>query len=1330
MGSFAHIGSDERNGVKYKYVGFDGGISINPAGIDARGDGLKYYFAEDGSDHFFRIEGIGIDMMLPGNVSEEKAALLFSGYLSVKEGGDDGVEYAGNVAFGLPKLNISGSAGMRYIPQTPAFLVDIGLSLSSPIPIASTGLGIYGFEALFGKHFVISKSKVELPEEAPWFEVYKKPERGINLDKFANVPGTSLGAGVLLGTTVDSGFTHSGRLFFLLSLPGIFFLEGEAQILKKRTGFASQSTPPFYAFLAITSSSVEAALGVDYKMPGSGDIAQIKGAMELGFFFGNSTGWYLNIGRETPENKRVQAKLIRIINRAYFYLMISSSGIRVGAGAGMDFDRKFGPVKVKIKAYLDVAGRISFRPLQIGGSIQAGIEGSVKIFGVGIGISAHFGLSVDAPKPFIISGEVRVCVKLIFKKKCVNVKFKWVLNEQLNVAELPLLESGSVSAVNVHTGETYPVAFDIGASDDHVIPLDSYVDIEFKHAVNPLETADEIGGIVETPIYKEVLPPKKSRAPQVTYDFRVKSIALSPNNVFDIPGGNVPSGAKIGFWQWNAPGHYTKVRLLSLSPLSFMNNGVLNGPSWSSDYAVTNMNCVGTTIDEICVNIGGGRKNALLPAESLAVFDGVGFLLSSGLSGVLDGSLSYHSGQALTLYFSVPTAVANLTLLTETDRLTVKYYERVSTGLEYEDVLIQIEDYEGPLSEIALSYENPENPIQKIVIETGACNVDVRGGANPNDLPCSEQILADLMGLLNGLHKGGKSFPSTAMNVRTVKWTALLYKYLLGDTFNICNDSRECTGKAKLLTKLIKMLPKVTVQYIPLERYYGMYEIDIPGCIKFKVKIFLSNKYQKAIDCFECLEVIKDISTNELIFKGQASVLKETISVPFEGCITYEVPHSTYGESENCINQLLSLCYQSLEDFQYNELVTATNSLNNAGDDINILTGSVGQVIWQPNTEYTVNVMTETKVYKDGSVLLQTFQESHDIKFRTEGPPGFFHQFFDETNLHPQYAALPEELRDKFKQRTLIHYIDFATSYPNADGNLINAKPIFYQNVELGLYFERAYVRTMYNGDYRLTLKIKDPSKSGAESDVLFGEWVPGPVVESTETTVINEMLGQVDCLQVNTVQNNSQGAIFVQDLKPLKCYTAIFNATKGVKEREVHRYVFETSRYASLTEMVNSYQIEDEDGLSTSALFIVEKDWGNITIPTGNNEDVLAYEQALVGVLGLSDLPPATTTEFLLLKSGNNIVAVLVRNPEPFNNPRMPVSVLEQGIDLTVNGTSLTSKIVSKDSSAILFLGGGSFPTDGLMSITATFRYKAYNPDTQMYEDKATESISFTKQF
>ena len=173
-----HIGSDERNGLKYKYVGFDGGISINPGGVDARGDGIKYYFSDDGTDFFFRIEGIGIDLILPGNVSEDKAALILSGYLAVREGGEYGVEYAGSVAFALPKLNISGSAGMRYIPQEPAFLVDVGLELANPIPIGSTGMGIYGFEALFGRHFVVSKEEAGMSADSPWYEYFKKPERG------------------------------------------------------------------------------------------------------------------------------------------------------------------------------------------------------------------------------------------------------------------------------------------------------------------------------------------------------------------------------------------------------------------------------------------------------------------------------------------------------------------------------------------------------------------------------------------------------------------------------------------------------------------------------------------------------------------------------------------------------------------------------------------------------------------------------------------------------------------------------------------------------------------------------------------------------------------------------------------------------------------------------------------------------------------------------------------------------------------------------------------------------------------------------------------------
>ena len=642
--------------------------------------------------------------------------------------------------------------------------------------------------------------------------ILKNRSGGINPPKFYPIGGTSLGAGALLGTSGDSGFTHSGRLFFLLSLPGMFLLEGEAQILKKRTGFASPNTPPFYAFIMITDSSIEAALGVDYKMPASGstkgDIAEVTGALELGFFFGNSNGWYLNIGRDLPETKRVNAKLLRIINRAYFYLMLSASGIRTGAGAGLDFDKKFGPARVKVKAYLDLAARISVHPLQIGGSIQAGIEGSVKIFGVGVGISAHFGLSVDAPKPFIISGEVRVCVRIIIKK-CANVPFKWEFNSDLNVVEIPLLEADSVNAMNVHTGETFPVEFDTG-SFSAVIPMDSFVDIEFKRAVNPLETTELIGGVAETPKYKELLPPKKARAPQLTYEFNVVSVELLPNDVFNIPGAEVPDGAKIGFWQWNAPGHYTKIRLLSLSPLSFMSSGVPNGPSWSSDYAITNMDCVDTLIEETCIEIGAIGVNGLLPSETLVTSQGIGFQLSSGPAGIVGSSLRFSGGQTLTLYFAEATSSVNFGLLTETDQLIVKFYQRVADdNLVYSDILVTTEEIAGPINAASLNYDDPTTPIQKIVIETGSCNLDSGSGGSvtPDDLPCSEQIMADLVGLLNGLHKAGQDILDNPLDVTNNTWVPRLYKYLLGDTFHLCTKFRDCSGNGSLLERLLTFLP-------------------------------------------------------------------------------------------------------------------------------------------------------------------------------------------------------------------------------------------------------------------------------------------------------------------------------------------------------------------------------------------------------------------------------------------------------------------------------------------------------------------------------------------
>src|SRR6185295_11423403 len=154
--SAIHMGShQQKDGAgrlrKYRYFGFDGGVDINPGGLDVRGKGIKFYFTVDGPPFHSHlgIKSFEIDLVIPGNASNESATLLLSGFLSI--GGTKAEPaYEGGVSFALPKVEIAGAASMKYLPKKPAFLVNAFVALSTPIPLGATGLGIYGFDGLFG----------------------------------------------------------------------------------------------------------------------------------------------------------------------------------------------------------------------------------------------------------------------------------------------------------------------------------------------------------------------------------------------------------------------------------------------------------------------------------------------------------------------------------------------------------------------------------------------------------------------------------------------------------------------------------------------------------------------------------------------------------------------------------------------------------------------------------------------------------------------------------------------------------------------------------------------------------------------------------------------------------------------------------------------------------------------------------------------------------------------------------------------------------------------------------------------------------------------------
>ncbi|MBT1690894.1 hypothetical protein, partial [Dawidia soli] len=105
----------------------------------------------------------------------------------------------------------------------------------------------------------------------------------------------------------------------------------------------------------------------------------------------------------------------------YSYLMLSSQGIRMGAGVKFELNKKFGPIKVEVGAYIDMMGRVNFKPVQLGGGLYIGGYARLKIFRFKFGLSVDAGLAAEAPKPFLISGFLKLCIRVLRKNRCVKI---------------------------------------------------------------------------------------------------------------------------------------------------------------------------------------------------------------------------------------------------------------------------------------------------------------------------------------------------------------------------------------------------------------------------------------------------------------------------------------------------------------------------------------------------------------------------------------------------------------------------------------------------------------------------------------------------------------------------------------------------------------------------------------------------------------------------------------------------------------------------------------------------------------------------------------------
>ncbi|MEL6534301.1 MAG: hypothetical protein AAFQ98_02755, partial [Bacteroidota bacterium] len=618
--NFGSYQEETSTGVrKYHRWGFDGAIGLGPLGVEARGKGMEFFYSVDNGpfEAFFRMKMIEVDLIIPANGTPQTTLAIIHGYLSIPQPGES-QEFQGGIDLALPKAKIAGSAKMRLMPKHPAFLIDTEISLPTPIPIASTGLGVYDIRGLMGFRYVAEKESVGLTSgEDSWYDYYVYPPRGVDISKFSSPEQTknyknpvSLGAGATIATVGDDGTILSTRLFLLLSLPSVFILEGKASIISKRLELDATAEPPFFAFLAIGDNSVELGMGADFKLPqNSGLIAEMMARVEAGFFFNNPSAWYINAG--TKENPNTSRMLSLITGESF--LQLSAKGLELGSRTEFRFDKKFGPAHVKAWLFVEIGGAISFERPQFGGYIEAGGGLDVKVFFIKAAVDFYGILSAQAPKPFLIFAKIEVSGKVrlgpIKVKRSAKVKLKWEKSRTVDrtpvapllpdraeelVKGIHMLSGTTFSLAKLHGDITQPFTLPTAptaAFDAATVPLDTYIDFQFTKGLLPGKVADKIGGVNHPPErYTDLIPPKRTvkggkQVQQVTHRYSIQDIKVltyskgawreyNPYAALTAGATEVPdtSQLKIGQWQKNDK-TYNAIRLMATSPFSFTERG-------------------------------------------------------------------------------------------------------------------------------------------------------------------------------------------------------------------------------------------------------------------------------------------------------------------------------------------------------------------------------------------------------------------------------------------------------------------------------------------------------------------------------------------------------------------------------------------------------------------------------------------------------------------------------------------------------------------------------------------------------------------------------------
>ncbi|NNE76983.1 MAG: hypothetical protein HKN31_07910, partial [Pricia sp.] len=479
------FGSDEIDGILYKWVGFSGGIQIVQA-LPLRGgvEGLKVMWDENNN---FKLKIGGVYLSF-----EIKDVLTFDGSVFFIDEVDK-KEFRGSVDLTLIPINLGIDAQFIAGKKTDYnyFYIAVDLDLPIGVPLGPPVLGLYGLAGLYGHYMTLNYQDL-----IDYEDVDDRPELTDVENWYDQKGAMAFGAGLTVGTLPDSKFTVKAKALFVILIPGpVLLIEGHAGMLSLNDSYMMQ----VLAVLDPNTGTFLLNISAAYQFPKpNGELLDISGSAEAYFSTADANGWHLYLGENKPESKRIRADIYSFF-KAQTYLMLDNDGLKMGAWIGYGLDEKYGILRVVLEAWMSGKLSISTMPFQAKGTVTlyGNAELSAKI--VKLGISVEADVTVQAPRPISIEASLKVQLKMAVGKLKATIKLNWA-RPDVPPYSVPLsatlgIEHRKVSQNwDIQKSSTYQLdddGFYLGSDTANtsfgnipVVPPDVYMVLNFDKPVN------------------------------------------------------------------------------------------------------------------------------------------------------------------------------------------------------------------------------------------------------------------------------------------------------------------------------------------------------------------------------------------------------------------------------------------------------------------------------------------------------------------------------------------------------------------------------------------------------------------------------------------------------------------------------------------------------------------------------------------------------------------------------------------------------------------------------------------------------------------------------